>query len=58
MQEGSTFGTDATSELKRRLMAENRQKFFSKWRAVLEVRYVAGGLQFADRESWALPYSP
>lgn len=36
-QEGGTFGTDETSELKRRLMAENRDKFERKWREDLRV---------------------
>ena len=36
-QEGSTFGTDATSALKRELMAANRQKFLDKWQQQLEV---------------------
>ena len=35
-QEGSTFGTDATSALKRELMAANRQKFLDKWQQPLE----------------------
>lgn len=36
-QEGTTFGTDATSDLKRQLMAENRRKFLRKWSDVLQV---------------------
>ena len=37
-QEGTTFGTDASSELKRALMAENREKFRRKWEDVLQAR--------------------
>jgi GT2 family glycosyltransferase len=37
-QEGTTFGTDASSDYKRQLMAENRAKFKRKWGTVLQVR--------------------
>lgn len=36
-QEGTTFGTDADSELKRMLMVKNKDKFLDKWRATLQV---------------------
>lgn len=36
-QEGGTFGTDANSDIKRRLMLENGQKFKKKWDTVLKV---------------------
>jgi hypothetical protein len=46
-QEGTTFGTDATSELKQRLMAENKERFLTKWRAVLQARQ---GRRWLQRE--------
>lgn len=36
-QEGNTFGTDEDSELKHTLMAHNKQQFFEKWKAILQV---------------------
>ena len=39
-QEGGTFGTESTSNLKKRLMAENKEKFLSKWSYVLQVYLV------------------
>ena len=36
-QEGTTFGTDATSELKHSLMAANRERFRNKWAHQLQV---------------------
>ncbi len=38
-QEGTTFGTDATSPDKKRLMQENRVKFVSKWKRVLGAQH-------------------
>ncbi|GAB4814786.1 hypothetical protein N2152v2_001832 [Parachlorella kessleri] len=37
--EGTTFGTDATSALKRQLMEDNRAKFVHKWGSVLQARH-------------------
>lgn len=39
-QEGGTFGTDATSDLKRRLMDQNRERFQHKWESALQARGV------------------
>ena len=36
-QEGTTFGTDSSSSLKRQLITENRAKFVHKWGSVLQV---------------------
>lgn len=58
-QEGSTFGTDATSDLKRQLMAQNKQKFSEKWRYVLQasarsglVAAVGGTGRAEERSGW------
>ena len=40
-QEGGTFGTESTSSLKQRLMAENKVKFFTKWSYVLQVLFLS-----------------
>lgn len=38
-QEGGTFGTESTSDLKRRLMAENKEKFLAKWGHILQEKH-------------------
>ena len=58
-QEGGTFGTDADSPLKRRLMAENGARFEEKWRTVLRRSHCpreAGLLRAATRQGtpWLL----